>query len=142
MSGADVKSYVKDHNKIPDSIVKEWHPTLNKFLPENLTKGSHKKIWFLCLYGHTYLATVNSRTNNRGCPYCSGRRSTKENNLSINEILSKEWNYKRNKNEPKDYTQKSNMKVWWVCKNGHEWERDIYGRVLGGGCPYCSGNIA
>ena len=33
-------------------------------------------------------------------------------------------------------------KVWWKCKNGHEWEAVIHTRVKGVGCPYCMGKKA
>lgn len=72
-------------------IAKEFHPTKNGELkPENVTKGSSKKIWWLCPNGHTYLARVNSRTRSArkrtssrrgtGCLKCynlHGRRLSK-----------------------------------------------------------------
>lgn len=38
-----------------------------------------------------------------------------------------------------DVTPHSNKKVWWVCKNGHEWKSLINNRSLGVGCPICAG---
>ena len=36
----------------------------------------------------------------------------------------------------------SDKKVWWKCKNGHEWQAMIGNRHRGNGCPYCSGRYA
>src|SRR5690606_36288128 len=34
-------------------------------------------------------------------------------------------------------------KVWWECKENHEWEAEIYRRTSkGSGCPYCAGQRA
>lgn len=33
---------------------------------------------------------------------------------------------------------KSNKKVWWKCKNGHEWQAIISNRTnKNQGCPFC-----
>ena len=62
--------------KHPD-IAKQWHPELNGDLtPEMVTSGSHKRIWWKCLGGHSWQARVDSRTGKRatGCPYCAGKK--------------------------------------------------------------------
>ena len=68
--------------KLFPKIAKEWHPSKNKELkPENFTHGSKKKIWWLCSKGHSYQATINSRTNQRGktgCPHCTHQSSEPE----------------------------------------------------------------
>jgi hypothetical protein len=35
-------------------------------------------------------------------------------------------------------SHKSNKKVWWLGKCGHEWEAIINNRSKGRGCPYCA----
>ena len=64
-------------------LVKEWHPTKNGDLtPDNLTHGSKKKVWWLCSKGHEYIAMPNTKTSMKsGCPYCSGAKASKDNNL-------------------------------------------------------------
>ncbi|MBQ2118039.1 MAG: zinc-ribbon domain-containing protein [Clostridia bacterium] len=59
----------------PD-LVKEWHPTKNAPLtPEQITKGSHKKVWWKCANGHEWQATVKSRTlGGCGCPECAKKK--------------------------------------------------------------------
>jgi hypothetical protein len=40
---------------------------------------------------------------------------------------------------PYDVTPGSQVKAWWICKEGHEWKAAISSRSYGTGCPYCSG---
>lgn len=35
-------------------------------------------------------------------------------------------------------TYGSKIKIWWVCKKGHEWLAPVYSRSKGAGCPKCS----
>jgi hypothetical protein len=52
--------------------------------------------------------------------------------------LIKEWHPTRNGDlRPKDVTPGSGKKVWWLCKEGHEWHAAIYSRSRGSGCPDC-----
>ena len=57
--------------------------------------------------------------------------------------LCKEWNYKKNGNlTPELLTRKSDKKVWWVGKCGHEWPATVSSRTqMQSGCPYCSGRL-
>jgi hypothetical protein len=57
-----------------------------------------------------------------------------------NRELCNEWHPSKNANlAPQDVTPNSHKKVWWVCKNGHEWRVSIANRNKGRGCPYCAG---
>ncbi len=59
----------------------------------------------------------------------------------LNPKLSQEWHPKKNGSlTPRDVTPVSNRKVWWICKNKHEWLAKICNRTYGKGCPFCSGN--
>lgn len=52
--------------------------------------------------------------------------------------LSAQWSSK-NVLGADEVTAGSGKKVWWVCKEGHEWEAAVYNRSLGKSCPYCAG---
>lgn len=56
------------------------------------------------------------------------------------ELLS-EWNYERNDVEPINISIWSKRKVWWKCKEGHEWLSSMNNRHKKVGCPYCSGKL-
>ena len=133
------KKYVIDNAK----LMAEWNWEKNtEFNPNQLTHGSHKKVWWKCIKGHEWQASIADRNNRQGCPYCSNKRVLKGYNdlLTINPTLANEWYYEKN-NEltPSDVMPNSGKKVWWKCKNGHEWQATIGSRNGGRGCPYCSG---
>lgn len=58
----------------PD-VARQWHPELNGTLtPEQVTAGSHKKVWWQCGAGHVWRAVIYSRTTSKsGCPVCAGK---------------------------------------------------------------------
>ena len=126
--------------KYPD-LAREWgYEKNNMILPEQVSVGSHKKVWWKCKQGHEWEAEIKSRVNGEGCPYCANKKVLEGYNdlQTFFPELAKEWDYNKNKKIPSQYTRFSNKKVWWRCKQGHEWEAVISKRTLGRGCPYCS----
>lgn len=53
--------------------------------------------------------------------------------------ISKEWHPTKNGDlKPAMFASKSGQKVWWKCKNGHEWFASIALRTYGNhACPFC-----
>lgn len=126
----------------PD-IAKEWHPTKNGDLtPDKVTPVSGKKVWWKCKKGHEWITDVANRSYGYGCPYCSGRRASKEYNLQrLHPDVAKEWHPTKNGDlTPDKVTPGSGKKVWWVCDNGHEWMAVIKNRSNGHGCSICAQN--
>lgn len=63
-----------------------------------------------------------------------------KNYISTNNNLMKEWNFKRNiGKDPTKIVINSSKIVWWVCKNGHEWQESVKSRTKGTKCPGCFG---
>jgi len=127
------------------NLVKEWHPTKNKEVtPYNVTQGSAKKVWWKCSEGddHEWLALVSDRSNNHGCPICSGVKIVKSNSLAtLRPDLAKEWHPSKNKHlTPLDVGVGTDRMVWWKCPKGddHEWKTKLLNRTYGSGCPYCT----
>jgi hypothetical protein len=47
-------------------VANEWHPTKNgELTPNDLTRASSKKVWWLCPKGHSYESTIANRTRQR-----------------------------------------------------------------------------
>lgn len=133
------KKYVIDDS----SLMSEWNYDKNDTSPERLTVGSGVKVWWKCKNGHEWQATIKDRHRGAGCPYCSGRFAISGINdlQTMNPKLAKEWNYAKNGDlTPLKVLPNSNKKVWWKCKNGHEWQATINHRNRGTSCPFCSGN--
>lgn len=120
----------------------EWHPTKNgKLSPADVLPSSPKKVWWQCKKGHEWKAGIAYRGRGRGCPYCDGKKVSKDNCLAtLHPEAAKEWHPSKNGDlSPKKVTPHSQKKVWWQCKNGHEWQSSVGYRTMGYGCPYCDG---
>jgi len=125
-------------------LAREWNYDKNKnLIPDNITIGSNKKVWWKCNKGHEWQASVYTRNKGTGCPYCSGHLANDENNLLIkNPILAQDWNYEKNGSlTPKDICVKTSKKVWWKCNKGHEWQAKVINRNRKNTyrCPFCAG---
>lgn len=84
-------------------LAKEWHPTNNgKLTPYDVTIGSGKKAWWLCLVcKHEWLTKIGYRgiKNGKGCPSCSESHGEKfiSNYLIKNNYITinnSDFNYK------------------------------------------------
>ena len=101
------------------------------------------KIWWLCLKGHSYLATPHHKTRGRKCPYCTiGTKtvSIEKSILKIKPELAKLWHPTKNGNlKPSEVNAGSRRLCWLLCKNGHEFKTSPKARGHRFTCPYCSG---
>jgi hypothetical protein len=55
--------------------------------------------------------------------------------------IASEWHYEKNVGlDPSEIGPASNKKVWWLCNEGHEFERVISVRTMQGinDCPFCT----
>jgi len=77
------KSLLETH----PNVAAQWHPTKNNGLtPSDVLPKSHKRAWWLCDKGHEWDAVICNRTKNKkstGCPYCSGKLPSPDNNLKV-----------------------------------------------------------
>jgi len=137
---------IKENNiRISDpNVAKEWNKEKNGELKaESFTSGSNKKVWWKCIKGHEWEATIYSRTNKEKalCPYCCNKRPCLNNCLAtVNPRLAKEWHPEKNGElTPYSVVSGSSKKIWWICDKKHEWESSLYSRTgkQKTGCPYC-----
>ena len=140
------------------NIAKDWNYEKNGDLkPNQVAPKSNQKVWWKLPYdvpedypieklrgkhfNFEWQATINSRTSGIGCPYLSGGAVWSGFNdlLTTHHSLTQQWDYEKNDDlRPENVSAGSNKKVWWKCKNGHEWENTIVNRskynVV---CPLC-----
>lgn len=67
----DLVTWCKANSK--EYILDEWNYDKNdQTVPEMVTKGSHKRVWWKCSKGHEWEAVVKERTkvNGNRCPFC------------------------------------------------------------------------
>ena len=125
-------------------LAAQWHPTKNGDLkPDMVTVGSRKRIWWLCENGHEWETHLYHRASGAGCARCSQSKIR----VGINDLatthpeLAAQWHPTKNGNlTPQMVTAHKNLKVWWQCEKGHEWERLIRSRSAAKSteCPICA----
>ena len=136
--GAVMAKRLTDGNRLSlthPAVAAEWHPGLNGDLTsDQVAYGSGIKRWWLCVVGHVWPATPNSRTSRKsssGCPYCAGKLTTPDNNLLVcRPDVAAEWHPTLNGElKPDQVTPASTTRVWWLCPEGHENELAVYARA-------------
>lgn len=71
-TGRKVLSGYNDLMTTHPYLIREWNYRKNTLNPANISKGSNKKVWWVCDKGHEWEAMINSRTriNKTNCPVC------------------------------------------------------------------------
>ena len=71
-SGNKILKGFNDLVTVNPELAKEWHPTKNGDLkPDDATKGSEKKAWWLCpACNHEWETAIRNRNRGAGCPCC------------------------------------------------------------------------
>lgn len=126
------------------ALAAQWDKEKNGDLtPDHVLAGSRRYVWWKCEKGHSWRASVLSRSRGTGCPVCTGKTVLPgQNDLAVCfPDLAAQWDTARNGSlRPEQVTSFSNRKVWWKCGLGHEWQAVIAARVAErAGCPYCAG---
>ena len=125
-----------------DALISEWDFEKNEKHISEYSKGSHKKVWWMCEeYGHSYENTIRSKSRfGVGCPYCSGREVLIGFNdiATVNNSLSKLIS-PNSLIKAQEITLHFSKDILWVCDLGHEYEAKISQIQKGRKCPYCSG---
>ena len=111
--------------------------------PRTITSGSNKKMLWKCPEGHSFTASVKTRTksNGTGCPYCSGNRVLKGFNdlrFLFPQIAMEAQGW-----DPESVTSGSSLMKNWKCRSGHSYEKTVKDRTgeKKSGCPVCKGFI-
>jgi hypothetical protein len=82
---------------------------------------------------------------NQTCPFCRQIYIDATRNLQAqNPELAREWHPDKNGDlTPDKVRAHAQVKVWWLCPRGHEYQASVGNRNRsdgsGRGCPYCSG---
>ncbi|MDQ6598087.1 zinc-ribbon domain-containing protein [Bacillus salipaludis] len=135
------------HNNLaithPD-IAMYWNWELNTITPFEVKRFSNRKVWWRCDISpsHVWEAVISHRTEKSGCPYCTNKIVSDENNLAVTHPqIAEEWHSKKNGTiTPREVTKGSDKRIWWVCSERHEWQTKVYNRtkINGTNCPKCS----
>ena len=91
---------------------------------------------------HRWEARIRNRAlDGNGCPYCSGRKTLKEESFgALFPEIARELDPVKNSGfDPFAVRAGSNKLLCWICVNGHEWNSTISSRVRDkSGCRKCA----
>jgi len=139
-SGQKVLAGFNDLDSQRPDIADEWDDDRNYPLTSaQVTVGTSKKVHWLCPNGHSYQATVYSRTGmNTRCPVEAGKQVL----AGFNDLASQcpdvaaDWDDDRNQTlTSAQVVVNSHRKVYWLCPEGHSYQARISHRTGGSGCP-------
>jgi hypothetical protein len=116
------------------------HPELSKEADgwdvTSVTKGSHKRLPWVCFAGHRWTAEVKSRALiGAGCPYCDGKLAV----AGVNDLetLFPEIAAQARGWDPSTVNPTSHKKREFECGLGHQFVQAVRRRVEATGCPVC-----
>lgn len=145
------KKVLLGHNDLATlrpTLAQEWDHTTgaNGRGPEQVTVSSgYKAAWVCRICGARWNATVNSRTQGNGCPYCAGVQIWVGRNdlASQRPEVAAEWSKSRGTNSrtPTEVALNSHYRATWRCGTcGHQWTARVSERTRdnGSGCPACA----
>lgn len=121
---------LKTRNPALASEAKNWDPS-------KIISASGTKLEWQCQMGHVWMASINNRLKDSGCPYCYGRLPVVGTTdlLTTHPLLASEavdW-------DPTLVKAGTNARRRWACQNGHQWTATIASRAINGsGCPDCA----
>ena len=143
-AGNSVLPGFNDLETLFPSVAAEWHLLKNVITARQITAFTKQKVWWLGKCGHEWEASILNRTRaGTGCPYCSGRLPVGgiTDLFTTHPELLKQFHSARNKGiDISSLSRGSDVKVWWICENSHEWEAVVYSRTSKHktGCPLCA----
>ena len=78
-AGKTIVTGENDLAHLQPEIAAQWDKRKNgRLRPSEVAVSSNRPAWWRCELGHSYRATVSSRTQRKtGCPYCAGRKVLK-----------------------------------------------------------------
>lgn len=115
----------------------------NGVSPESIFPKTNRSYWWRCSRGHSWRATPNSRTSQKGgCPYCGHRLASPEYNLATEfPFVAEEWLYEKNDGPPTGYLPHSEKDAYWRCRYHPdiEWKSKICSWTSSriSNCPAC-----
>ena len=135
-------------DKYPELVENEWDydkNNQNHIYPDKITCGSNVKAYWKChKCNGSYRMSIQKKTNNAGCPYCSGHKVLQGFNdlmTTHHELIESEWDWVKNDEQglkPNELSKGSNRKASWLCEQyKHSYEMSVNHRTAGRQCPYC-----
>lgn len=144
--------------ELAEPLNKYWDWEKNTVNPYLISKCSHLQVWIKCdneINTHeSHKVSCGKFIRGDRCPYCSGRKLSKENSFAFyliskygDDALNKYWDYNKNKLDPWEISKCARRDIWIYCQdvsyhNSYKTSPDRFNK--GQGCGYCNpkgGNV-
>lgn len=128
-------------------MIKQWSPKNNEN-PRFVFKRTPKKYIFDCTCGHEYTPRMFSFDPDGACPYCSPTSTKICDSADCDRCFKKSfasnyyakfWSPRNDPQiQPRQIIRGTAKKFWFICEQGHEFERSLNSITFGGSwCVSC-----
>lgn len=112
-----------------------WDADKNEQAPAEVLAKSYRTAWWKCSAGHSFERKPRMMSKDPSCPRCAlGGASLAD----THRHLVKRWHPGKNQASPSAVTASHAASVWWICEEGHAFERSPLQMVADAGCPHCA----
>ncbi len=112
-----------------------WHEEKNEEPAAKVPARAYRTCWWRCRAGHEFQRKPRMLSKEPVCPICElGGSSLADTHPG----LVKRWHPGKNLAKPTDVTASHTANVWWVCADGHAFQRSPLQMTNDGGCPHCA----
>lgn len=112
-----------------------WDAEANGRPASEVLAKSYRTAWWKCPHGHAFQRKPRLMSKDPSCPECAiGGASFAD----THPYLAKRWYEAKNTTKPSAVTASHTAAVWWVCEEGHAFERSPLQMVGDDGCPHCA----
>ncbi len=112
-----------------------WDAEKNDHAPAEVLAKSYRTAWWKCASGHSFQRKPRMMSKDPSCPHCAlGGASLAD----THPHLAKRWHPGKNHTTPSAVNASHTASVWWVCDEGHVFERSPLQMVADGACPHCA----
>jgi len=112
-----------------------WDPEKNQEPASKVLARSHRAAWWRCQAGHSFRRSPRILGRKPECPTCGLDGSSL---ADTHPALAKRWHPSKNETRPDDVSASHSASRWWVCDQGHSFERSPLQMVIDSGCPHCA----
>lgn len=112
-----------------------WDAQKNEQPASDVLAKSYRTAWWRCPRGHSFQRKPRMMSKSAECPQCALDGASL---ASTHPHLAKRWHPSNNTTEPSAVTASHTASVWWVCEEGHAFERSPLQMVASDSCPHCS----
>jgi len=110
----------------------DWDPT-------TLTRGSSRRVKWICMLGHIWETSPKVRVRGNNCPDCANQRLRR--GFNDFQTMFPELSKEANGWDPREVLGAGGRKLEWRCSNNHTWAATANSRVAGNGCPFCANKL-